>query len=544
MPPSSPQGPPTAMPGAYAIAAQQPAKCAIIGPHGDRVTFGELGQTVNRLANALVSLGLKPGDTVASLQHNGISHFEVILAATQVGLFVVPVNTHLTPAEASYIISDSAARAVIASHDLAAALDPVRDSLPEHRFAVGEGVPGWDDYAVLCASGAPQPPAERIAGTVMGYTSGTSGRPKGVRRNVPPVEPELVINGILPFLARFGFQPYQGVHLVCAPLYHAAPLTFSLNLLHMGHTLVVHERFDAAAVLAAIEEHRVSSTQMVPTHVHRLLGLPAAVKAARDTSSLEIVLVAGAPFPVHEKQEFLDWLGPVVWEYLPPPRVSPASSARRRPSSTPGPSAIPCRGWSCLLDDDGNEVPPGEAGTIWFQTGLARFEYHGDPEKTAKAVREDGLATVGDIGRLDSDGYLYLLDRRSDLIISGGVNVYPAEVEQRLLTHPAVADAAVIGLPDPDWGAAVTAIVELRDGYEGSDALAADLASHCTAGLARQKCPRRYEFRSNCRAPPPASCYAANSATSCLSPWDDPRRPPGVIQRSRVVLRSAARVAR
>jgi long-chain acyl-CoA synthetase len=507
--------PATAMPGAYAIAAQQPGKCAIIGPDGGQVTFGELGQRVNRLANVLARLGLKPGDTVASVQHNGISHFEVILAGTQVGLFVVPVNTHLTPAEASYIINDSGARAVIASHDLAAALDEVRDSLPEHLFAVG--APGgergaeppfaggstggasprgyWADYAALRESGAPAPPAQRIAGTVMGYTSGTSGRPKGVRRNVPPVEPELVINGILPFLARFGFRAYEGVHLVCAPLYHAAPLTFSLNLLHMGHTLVVHERFDAAAVLAALEEHRVTSTQMVPTHVHRLLGLPAEVKAARDTSSLEIVLVAGAPFPVHEKQEFLDWLGPVVWEYLAATEGVSSIVSPREAIEHPGTVGHPLPGMVVLLDDDGKEVPPGEAGTIWFQTGLARFEYHGDPDKTAKAVREDGLATVGDIGRLDSDGYLYLLDRRSDLIISGGVNVYPAEVEQRLLTHPAVADAAVIGLPDPDWGATVIAIVELCDGYEGSDALAADLDEHCTAGLARQKCPRRYEFR-------------------------------------------------
>jgi long-chain acyl-CoA synthetase len=490
-----PQDSITAMPGAYAIAAQQPGKCAIIGPHGDRVTFGELGRTVNRLASALVGLGLKPGDTVASVQRNGISHFEVILAATQVGLVVVPVNTHLTAAEAGYIIGDCGAKAVIATNDLAALLAPVQDTLPEHRFAAGAAVPGWADYAALRESGAPQPPAGRIAGTVMGYTSGTSGRPKGVRRNVPPVEPELVINGILPFLARFGFRPYEGVHLVCAPLYHAAPLTFSLNLLHMGHTLVVHERFDAAAVLAAIEEHCVTSTQIVPTHVHRLLGLPAEVKAARDTSSLEIVLVAGAPFPVHEKQELLDWLGPVVWEYLAATEGVSSIVSPQEAIEHPGTVGHPLPGMVVLLDDDGNEVPPGEAGTIWFQTGLARFEYHGDPEKTAQAVREDGLATVGDIGRLDSDGYLYLLDRRSDLIISGGVNVYPAEVEQRLLTHPAVADAAVIGLPDLDWGATVTAIVELRGGYEGSDALAADLDKHCTAELARQKCPRRYEFR-------------------------------------------------
>jgi long-chain acyl-CoA synthetase len=312
---------------------------------------------------------------------------------------------------------------------------------------------------------------------------------------MPPVEPELAINGILPFLARFGFRPYEGVHLVCAPLYHAAPLTFSLNLLHMGHTVVVLERFDAAAVLTAIAEHRVTSTQIVPTHVHRLLALPEEVKAAHDTSSLEIALVAGAPFPVHEKQAALEWLGPVVWEYLAATEGVSSIVTPQEAIEHPGTVGQPMPGMVVLLDDDGTEVPPGEAGTIWFQTGMARFEYHGDPEKTANSVRQDGFATVGDIGRFDSDGYLYLLDRRSDLIITGGVNVYPAEVEQRLLTHPAVADAAVVGLPDPDWGATVTAIVELRDGHEGTDELAADLDKHCKAELAAQKCPRRYEFR-------------------------------------------------
>ena len=494
--PGSPDdGAPTPMPGTYALAAQQPDTWAIIGPQGERVTFGELGQTVNRLSHALVGLGLKPGDAVATMQRNGLSHFEVVLACTQVGLIVVPVNTHLTPAEASYIIGDSGAKAVFATHDLAALLAPVRDDLPEHLFSVGGSVPGWADYATLVASGSPAPPAVRVAGMVMLYTSGTSGRPKGVRRNIPPVEPELVINGLLPFLTRFGFRAYEGVHLVCAPLYHSAPLTFSLNLLHMGHTLVVHERFDAAAVLAAITEHRVTSTQIVPTHVHRLLGLPPEVKAAHDTSSLEIVLVAGAPFPVHEKQALLDWLGPVVWEYLAATEGVSSIVSPQEAIEHPGTVGRPVPGMVVLLVVDGKEVPAGEAGTIWFQTGLARFEYHGDPEKTANAVRQDGLATVGDIGRLDSDGYLYLLDRRSDLIISGGVNVYPAEVEQRLLTHPGVADAAVIGLPDPDWGARVTAIVELRDGYQGSDELAADLDRHCKAELAAQKCPRRYDFR-------------------------------------------------
>jgi len=482
------------IPGAWALATRQPGKCALIGTDGQRVTFGQLGETVNRLSSALLGLGLAYGDTVASMQHNGITHFEVMLAATQAGLYAVPVSTHLTAPEASYIIKDSGAKVVIASRDLAARLAPVVGELPGHRVAVGGPVDGWTDYARLLGAGDPGPLPGRIAGAVMLYTSGTSGRPKGVRRALWPVSPEMAVSGILPLLQRFGFRSQEGVHLVCAPLYHSAPLTFSLNLLHMGHTVVIHEKFDAQAVVRAIAGHRVTSTHIVPTHVHRLLSLPPGARAV-DTSSLEIVLVAGAPFPVHEKKALLDWLGPVVWEYLAATEGVSSVVSPRDAIEHPGTVGRPTPGTVLLLDDDGNEVPLGQAGTIWFQTGLARFEYHGDPDKTARAVREDGFATVGDIGRLDSDGYLYLLDRRSDLIISGGVNVYPAEVEQWLLTHDAVADAAVIGLPDPEWGAAVTAVVELRDGVEASGELRRALDEHCRAGLAGPKCPRRYEFR-------------------------------------------------
>jgi long-chain acyl-CoA synthetase len=491
---------PNPMPGAWALAEQQPGRTALIGPDGQQVTYGELGQRVSRLTSALLGLGLAHGDTVASIQHNGVSHFEVMLAATQAGLYAVPVSTHLTPPEASYIIMDCGAKVVIASRDLAARLAQAATDLPEHLVTVGGPVDGWTDYDALLATGeqllaASGPLAERSAGAVMLYTSGTSGRPKGVQRALWPVSPEIAVSGMLPFLQRFGFRPGEGVHLVCAPLYHSAPMTFSLNLLHLGHAVVILEKFDAEAVLGAIARHRVTSSQIVPTHVHRLLALPAARRAAYDTSSLQIVLVAGSPFPVHEKKALLDWLGPVVWEYLAATEGVSSIVSPREAIEHPGTVGQPAPGMVLLLDDDGNQVPPGQAGTIWFQTGLARFEYHGDPDKTAKSVREDGFATVGDIGRLDADDYLYLLDRRSDLIISGGVNVYPAEVEHRLLVHDSVADVAVIGLPDPDWGVIVTAVVELRDGVAASSDLEKSLDEHCRAGLAGPKCPRRYEFR-------------------------------------------------
>jgi long-chain acyl-CoA synthetase len=301
-----------------------------------------------------------------------------------------------------------------------------------------------------------------------------------------------VIAGGTGYLGGFGLVPGPGVHLVCSPLYHAAPCHFSLQALHLGHAIVIHRKFDAEAVLADIERYQVTSTQMVPTHLHRMLRLPADVKDKHDLRSIQVMLVAGAPFPPEEKRAAIDWLGLVVWEYLAATegmvcRVSPAE-ALAHPGTVGRPEAV------MLLDEDGNQVPAGEAGTIYFPSQVP-FEYLNDPAKTGAAVRADGWATVGDIGRLDEDGYLYLLDRRVDLIISGGVNIYPAEIEQRLITHPAVADVAVVGVPHPDWGHQPVAIVQLEDGWAGGPDLAARLDAHCRDGLASLKCPARYEFR-------------------------------------------------
>jgi len=482
----------SAAPGVWDTGTREPGRPALIVPGRTPVTFGELAAATNRLSNALHGLGIGAGDAVASLQLNAPEHFEAYLAALQIGVHFVPVNTHLTPAEVAYILGDSGARAMIASSDLARSLEGVTGSLPEHRYVTGDPVPGWGSYEELKAGAAGTPPPARVAGWLMAYTSGTTGRPKGVRRPIFDVEPELFIQGSAGLLAGFGLIPGPGVHLACSPLYHAAPGHFSVQCLHLGHTVVIHQRFDPEAVLADIERYRVTSSQMVPTHIHRLLRLPAAIRAKHDLSSLEVLLVAGAPFSPDEKRAAIEWLGPVVWEYLAATegivcRVSPRE-ALDHPGTVGRPEAVR------LLGEDGAEVPAGEAGTIWFPSG-APFEYHNDPAKTAAAIRPDGWASAGDIGRLDDDGYLYLLDRRVDLIISGGVNIYPAEIEQRLITHPAVADAAVVGIPHPDWGHQVVAILQPEDGWTGDDQLAADLDAHCRATLASLKCPTRYDFR-------------------------------------------------
>lgn len=479
--------------GAYAIGARYPDRIAIVAADGATTSFGQLLERSNRLSNALRALGLRDGDVVAFLLRNEPAFFEVALGVEQVGMYRVPINAHLTPTEVAYIVRDSGARVLVASHDLAAALDPVLDELVEHRFAVGTPPTGWHDYGAWLAAADAGVPADRRSGATMGYTSGTTGAPKGVRRPLTAILPEEVMPAMVDRLMRpFGFRPLDGVHLVMAPLYHAAPNTFAVNTLHLGHTVVVQPRFDAEAFLATVSKHQVTSTHLVPTHFHRLLELPEQTRAAANLSTLEIVIAAGAPFPPNLKAQALAWLGPVIWEYLGSTEglvsvISP-TEALAHPGSVGRPADVK------ILDEDGEPVATGKEGLIYFPAGQPPFRYHNDPQKTAATVRADGYATAGDLGRIDPAGYLYLLDRRVDLIITGGVNVYPAEVEQHLVEHPAVEDAAVVGMPDAEWGQKVVAVVQLAAGKHGHEQTSAQLDAYCRASLTGAKCPRRYEF--------------------------------------------------
>jgi long-chain acyl-CoA synthetase len=479
-------------PGVYAIAAADPARIAIITPSGRQLTFGELGAAANQIAHSLRALGLGRGDVLACLLLNSAEHFEVHFAAFQIGLFLVPINSHLAPAEVAYIIGDSGAKALVATDVLAQSLEPVSADLPEARFAVGEKVPGWRRYSELRDNQPGHPPEHRTAGTIMGYTSGTTGRPKGVRRPLHEVSPEQVADGMGRHYAKYGLRTGRGVHLACSPLYHAAPGTLAAQSLHLGHTVVIHERFNAERTLRDVEQYAVTTSHWVPTHLHRLLALPSEVRNSYRTDSLRTVLLAGAPCPVEDKRRTIEWLGPVVWEFLGSTEGNVCYVGSEEWLEHPGTVGRPAV--VKILDEQGDPVPVGEAGTIFFPMTGGPFEYHNDPVKTAAAVRPDGFATVGDIGRVDDEGYLYILDRRDDLIISGGVNIYPAEVEQHLLKHPAVADVAVIGVPDPEWGQRVLAVVQPKPGTTAGDDLAAALDSFCADGLASLKRPRRYEF--------------------------------------------------
>ncbi len=491
---ADPSGGESAPGGLAEVARRHPDRPAVVTPDGEVIGFGALGARVNAVSHHLRALGLGEGDVVAAVVPNGPEYLELVLATAQVGMYFVPVNRHLSPPEVAFIVGDSGARVLVADAGTAAELPA--EVLPRHRFTVGGTAAGWRPYAELGAGHPPSAPEDRTAGQVMAYTSGTTGRPKGVRRALPGVPPEAALTRAQGLILRYGARPGTGVHLVCSPLYHAAPGSHAVGFLHLGHTVVIERSFDAETFLRDVEAHRVTSTHMVPTHFHRILALPEATRRRHDTSSLRIVAHAGAPCPVDVKRRMLEEWGPVLWEYLGSTEGVVTLVSPQEWPAKPGTVGRPLPGMVVsIVGDDGAEAAAGEPGTIWFgvQGAPPSFEYHGDPQKTAESRRGD-LVTAGDSGFVDDDGYVFLLDRRTDLVITGGVNVYPAEVEQHLLAHPAVHDAAVVGLPDPEWGQSVLAVVQPAPGTAADDALRAELEAHCHRGLAAFKRPRRIEF--------------------------------------------------
>ena len=467
-----------------------PDRIAIVS---DRITltYSELDARVNQLVHHLRVQGLASGDAIAIVAPNRAEWVETYAAAQRAGWRITPVNWHLGPDEAQYIIEDCQAKAVVMDGALvelapAAATVPIKLAIDQTDHAA---FAGWDDYEASLAAQSTDAIDAPERGTIMLYTSGTTGRPKGVAR--PRSDGAATLTE-----ARFsGYLP-GAVHLVTGPMYHTAPLMLSLNTpLHGGATLVLMEQWDATATLELIAEHRVTHTHMVPTMFHRLLALPEAVRAEADTSTLLAVVHGAAPCPVHVKQRLLDWLGPVVWEYYGATEgaatlVDP-NTWLRKPGTVGKPDPID---HVIVGDDDANPLPAGIAGSVWIKTAAdERFVYHGDPDKTAGAYRGDYF-TLGDVGYLDEDGYLFLTDRSAHLIVSGGVNIYPAEVDATLLEHPAVGDVATIGIPDDEWGESVLAVVEVASGITPSHELAAELIEHCRARLANFKCPRAVDF--------------------------------------------------
>jgi acyl-CoA synthetase (AMP-forming)/AMP-acid ligase II len=484
----------------------------IMGGSGKVVTFAELDVAANRLARVLANAGLKPGDHIAICMENHDRYLEVVWGARYAGLIYTCASSRLTSGELTYIINDCGAHAFITSKYKADQAAEVLADTPavELRLMLDGTIDGYESYeaAVDAQPGEPLP-GPRFAGTDMLYSSGTTGRPKGVMQEYQPVplEESAGLTGLLGLL--FGFTQ-DSVYLSPAPMYHAAPLRFTLGVQQIGATAIVMEHFDAEEFLALVQRYAVTHTQVVPTMFVRMLKLPEEVRAAYDVSSLQTCVHAAAPCPIPVKKQMIEWWGPVLHEYYAGTEgngfVYCNSEQWLAHEGTVGSASL---GTVHIVDEDGADLPPYESGTIYFEGGGA-FEYHNDPEKTRSSRNEKGWSTLGDVGYLDSDGFLYLTDRKAYMIISGGVNIYPQEAENVLVTHPKVMDVAVFGVPNEDFGEEVKAVVQpaVMPADEGeAKALERELIDFCRSQLADVKCPRSVDFREELPRHPTGKLY-------------------------------------
>lgn len=468
---------------------------AIVSAAGNR-SFDELNQNANRLVRALRARGIGEGDGVALVCSNRPEFVEVLAATQRGGLRITPINWHLTGEEIGYIVENCEARVFFADARFADAAVCAAEYASPGSLAVsiGGALPGFEPYESLIDGHAPDDLEDPIRGSQMLYTSGTTGRSKGVHRKKPAGLQGGVVAKSLTHRA------YEDVNLCTGPLYHAAPLAFSLTVpLLFGATVVLMDKWEPAETLELVDKHRVTHTHMVPTMFHRMLTLPEETRNAYDLSSLRVVLHGAAPCPVHVKQALIEWLGPVVYEYYAATEGWGSFVTSEQWLERPGTVGRPDPEQVRIRDDDGKTLGPGEIGRIFLKAPEddTRFSYFKDDSKTESSYDpERRYFTLGDMGYLDDDGHLFLCDRSADVIISGGVNIYPAEVDAVLLTHPAVRDACTVGVPNEEWGEAVWAVVELADGEEPSDALAAELVDHVRARLAHYKCPRGLDFAS------------------------------------------------
>lgn len=475
---------------------------------GECVTYAQLEARSNQFAHLFRSLGLRAGDHLGLMLENHPRYFEICWAAQRSGLIFTALSTRLSAPEAAYILNDSTAKLFITSKALAAQAAELSAATPgvQHRFMLDAVQAG---YASLEAAAAPMPTtpiADQTAGGDMLYSSGTTGRPKGV--NVLPESDDIAyVNSLTKVCAGLFGMGEDTIYLSPGPLYHAAPLRFCMRAMALGGSVVVMEHFDAMEFLRCIERFRITHTQVVPTMFVRVLKLTEGERASARVDSLRCVIHAAAPCPIPVKEQMIDWWGPVIWEYYAGTEgmgMTLCNSAQwLAHKGTVGKSVV---GVARICDEAGHELPVGETGVVYFSDGKA-YQYHNDPDKTAGSRNDQGWTTLGDIGHLDAEGYLYLTDRKAFMIISGGVNIYPQEAENVIVTHPKVMDVAVFGVPDAEMGEAVKAVVQPRDMADAGPELAADIIGYCRARLAHFKCPKSVDFLAELPRHPTGKLY-------------------------------------
>ncbi|MEK8052687.1 AMP-binding protein [Ideonella sp. DXS22W] len=494
----------------YFHAQATPDKPALImADSGVTVSYRELDDRSNQVAQLWRALGLQAGDHIALMLENHPRYFEICWGAQRAGLIYTAMSTRLTEGEVSYIVNDCAAKAVIASQAMRAAVAHLPEQCPNvgHWLMLDGAATGWTSYEDAVAAQPATRIADERAGGDMLYSSGTTGRPKGVF--VPPQETAIDAPGpMTDILTKLYGVTDQTRYLSPAPLYHAAPLRYTMAVQRLGGTVVVMEHFDAERYLQLVQQHRITHSQLVPTMFVRMLKLPEEVRTRYDLASLKCAIHAAAPCPIPVKQQMIDWWGPVLWEYYAGTEGNGVTMVHAKDwlthKGTVGRAVI---GELKIVDEDtGEEAPVGQAGTVYFANGRP-FAYHNDPAKTAGSQHPKGWTTLGDVGYVDAEGFLYLTDRKAYMIISGGVNIYPQEAENVLITHPKVADVAVLGVPNEEFGEEVKAVVQPRDMADAGPELEAELIAYCRSQLSPIKCPKSVDFDAELPRHPTGKLY-------------------------------------